>query len=109
MHLIETDLFKTNLICVMLTVPMNKDCVTKNALIPFLLRRGTEKLPSQYEINKEMENMYGASFNCGIDKTGDNIILKFYFVNPIELLPSPMCLVDNIVLMLNSTFHILLL
>ena len=22
--------------------------------------------------------MYGASFNCGIDKTGDNIILKFY-------------------------------
>ena len=22
--------------------------------------------------------MYGASFNCGIDKTGDNIVLKFY-------------------------------
>ena len=25
-----------------------------------------------------MENMYGASFNLGIDKSGDNIILKFY-------------------------------
>ena len=22
--------------------------------------------------------MYGASFNCGIDKMGDNVVLKFY-------------------------------
>lgn len=77
-HFINTDKHKTDLSCVILTVPLKREIVTKNALIPFLLRRGTEKLPSQYEINKEMENMYGASFNCGIDKTGDNIILKFY-------------------------------
>lgn len=77
-HFINTDKHKTDLSCVILTVPLKREIVTKNALIPFLLRRGTEKLPSQYEINKEMENMYGASFNLGIDKTGDNIILKFY-------------------------------
>lgn len=77
-HFINTDKHKTDLSCIILTVPLKREIVTKNALIPFLLRRGTEKLPSQYEINKEMENMYGASFNCGIDKTGDNIILKFY-------------------------------
>lgn len=77
-HFINTDKYKTDLSCIILTVPLKREIVTKNALIPFLLRRGTEKLPSQYEINKEMENMYGASFNCGIDKTGDNIILKFY-------------------------------
>lgn len=77
-HFINTDKHKTDLSCVILTVPLKREIVTKNALIPFLLRRGTKKLPSQYEINKEMENMYGASFNCGIDKTGDNIILKFY-------------------------------
>ncbi len=77
-HFINTDKHKTDLSCIILTVPLKREIVTKNALIPFLLRRGTEKLPTQYEINKEMENMYGASFNCGIDKTGDNIILKFY-------------------------------
>ena len=77
-HFINTDKYKTDLSCIILTVPLKREIVTKNALIPFLLRRGTEKLPSQYEINKEMENMYGASFNLGIDKTGDNIILKFY-------------------------------
>ena len=78
LHLIETDLFKTNLICVMLTVPMSKDTVTKNALIPFLLKRGTEKLKDQYEINKKLEQMYGAVYDCGIDKVGDNQLIKFY-------------------------------
>ena len=42
-----------------------------------MIRRGTEKLPNQYLISKELENMYGASFNCGVDKMGDNVVLKF--------------------------------
>lgn len=77
-HIINTDLYKTDLTCIILTTKLKRETVTKNALIPFLLRRGTAKLPNQYLINKEMENMYGASFNCGIDKIGDNIVLKFY-------------------------------
>ena len=35
-------------------------------------------MPTQEEINKSLEEMYGASFDCGIDKTGDNQVLKFY-------------------------------
>ena len=35
-------------------------------------------MPTQEEISKKMEGMYGASFDTGIDKTGDNHILKFY-------------------------------
>ena len=30
------------------------------------------------QISQELEEMYGASFDCGIDKTGDNHVLKFY-------------------------------
>jgi hypothetical protein len=77
-HLIETNLFKTNLICLMLTVPINKEDVTKNALIPFLLKRGTENLKDQYQINKKLEEMFGAVYDCGIDKVGDNQLIKFY-------------------------------
>lgn len=77
-HFIKTNLYKTDLVCVILTTTLKRDTVTKNALIPFMLKRGTNKLPSQYLINQEMENMYGASFNCGVDKMGDNIVLKFY-------------------------------
>ncbi len=62
-HLIETDFFKTNLICVMLTVPIKKETVTLNALIPFLLKRGTNSLKDQSEINKKLEEMYGASYD----------------------------------------------
>ena len=64
--------------CIILTTTLKRDTVTKNALIPFMLRRGTNRLPNQYLINKELENMYGASFNCGVDKMGDNVVLKFY-------------------------------
>ena len=77
-HVINTDLYKTNMICVIITMSLDRENVTKNALIPFMLRRGTQKYPDQYILNRELEKMYGASFDCGIDKTGDNQILKFY-------------------------------
>ena len=78
LHLIKNDKFKTNLISVFITRELNRQEVTKNALIPAILRRGTENLKTQEEINKQLENMYGANFNCGIEKTGDNHVIKFY-------------------------------
>ena len=78
LHCIKTDLYKTDISCIIITTPLKRETVTKNALIPFMLRRGTNNLQNQYLLNKELENMYGASFNCGIDKMGDNVILKFY-------------------------------
>jgi len=77
-HLIKTDIFKTNLICVMITVPLKRETVTLNSLIPFLLKRGSKNYPSQSEISKKLESMYGAGYDCGIDKIGDNQALKFY-------------------------------
>ena len=29
-------------------------------------------------LNEKLENLYGANFDCGIDKIGDNHVLKFY-------------------------------
>lgn len=77
-HTIRNSKFKTNLVAVFLTTKLSKENVTKNALISAILRRGSKKLKTQEEISKKLEEMYGASFNCGIDKTGDNHILKFY-------------------------------
>ena len=75
---IQTNKFKTNLIAIMLTTKLDRENVTKNALIPAVLRRGTKTLKTQEEINKKLEEMYGASLDCGLDKTGDNQVLKFY-------------------------------
>ena len=78
LHLIETNKFKTNLLAVFLTTPLQKETVTKNALIPAVLRRGSQNMKTQDEISIALEEMYGASFDCGIDKIGDDQILKFY-------------------------------
>ncbi len=78
LHTIHTEKFKTNLIAVFLTTKLDRQTVTKNAMISALLRRGSKTMPSQEEISKQMEEMYGASFDCGLDKTGDNQVFKFY-------------------------------
>lgn len=77
-HTLNTDKFKTNLFAIFLTTKLNRENVTKNALISMLLRRGSKMMKSQEEISKKMEELYGASFDCGLDKTGDNQVLKFY-------------------------------
>ena len=78
LHVMDTDKFKTNLIAIFLTTKLDRNDVTKNALISAILRRVSKNMHSQEEISKELEEMYGASFDCGLDKTGDNQVLKFY-------------------------------
>lgn len=78
LHTIHTDKFKTNLIAVFITTKLDRENVTRNAVISAVLRRGSKTMPSQEEISKQMEEMYGASFDCGLDKMGDNQVLKFY-------------------------------
>lgn len=77
-HSIQTNRFKTNLLSIFITTPLEKENVTKNALIPAVIRRGTKNIKSQEEISKKLEEMYGADFDCGIEKTGDNQVIKFY-------------------------------
>lgn len=77
-HTIFNDKFKTNLVAIFLTTRLTRENVTKDALISAILRRGSKTMPTQEQISKELEEMYGASFNCGIEKTGDNHIFKFY-------------------------------
>lgn len=77
-HLIKNDSFKTDFTVVFLTIPLEKESITKNALIPAVLRSGSKKYETYQKISEELEMLYGASFDCGIDKTGDNLVLKFY-------------------------------
>lgn len=110
LHTIKTNKFKTNLVSLFLTVPLNRETVTANALIPAVLRRGTSNLKSQEEISKKLEEMYGATFDCGIEKTGDNQILKFYLemVNDNYLPKTEKNLEEGIELILNIVFNPLL-
>ena len=78
LHTINTNKFKTNLIAIFLSIPLTRENVTNNSLLASVLRRGCEKYKTQEEISKKLEEMYGAEFNCGLDKIGKNHVLKFY-------------------------------
>lgn len=61
-----------------LTLKLDRKHVTENALMLAILRRGTKKLKTQEDINIKLEELYGADFNCGIDKLCNDSVFKFY-------------------------------
>lgn len=107
LHQIETENYKTNLYSIFIATPLKRENVTLDALISAVLRMGTKNLPSQEQISKKLEMMYGASFNCGIEKTGDNHILKFYLeALSEEFLPKPEELIkESLNILLDLAFN----
>lgn len=77
-NLVRTDKFKTNMLGVFFSVPMTLENASVNALIPAVLRRGTNTYPTMREISKRLEELYGAKFDCGISKKGDIQVIRFY-------------------------------
>ena len=78
LHKIDTKKYKTNLLAIYLTSKLDRKHVTENALMLSILRRGKKKLKTQEDINIKLEELYGADFNCGIDKLCNDSLFKFY-------------------------------
>ena len=78
LHVLKTDKFKTNLLAVFMLTELNRENVTKNALIPAVLRRGTNKLSTMKDIAIKLEEMYGSVLDASSDKMGDKQVLQFY-------------------------------
>jgi len=76
--------FKTNLISVYVHVPIERETVTRLALIPSILQRGCEQFPTFADLFKHTEDLFGANFNCDLRRKGDNAVLFFAveFANP---------------------------
>ena len=101
LHVIQTEKFKTNIISIFLTLPLTRENITKEALISAVLRRGNMHYNTSEEMSIALEEMYGAGFDCGIEKMGDTHVLKFYIetVNE-EFLPEKEDILKNGVNML---------
>ena len=75
---IKSKKFVTNAIAIYLTTKLDKETITMNALIPEILKRGTENYKTQLDISKKLEDMYGATFNFSREKVGNFFVMKFY-------------------------------
>ena len=80
---IKSNKFVTNAIAIYLTTKLDKETITMNALIPEILKRGTENYKTQLDISKKLEDMYGATFNFSREKVGNFFVMKFY-INTLE-------------------------
>lgn len=78
LHLVNTDLFKTNLSVIFITIPLNRDTITEDVIIPEILKSGSNTYKKQIEISNRLDEMYGATLEAGVDKTGKNLVIKLY-------------------------------
>ncbi len=58
---------------------LNEAEASKNALLPYVLKRGCGMCPDSAEISKYLENLYGASFGAGVLKHGGDQIIYLTF------------------------------
>ena len=77
-HFIKTDKFKSNVVAAFLLTELNRENITKNALIPAVLRRGTATLNTMKDISIKMDELYGALFDASVDKIGNNQAVQLY-------------------------------
>ncbi|MFW6001195.1 MAG: EF-P 5-aminopentanol modification-associated protein YfmF [Halanaerobium sp.] len=77
-HYLSTDKFKTNLIQLYFMLPLkNNKEAAMTALLPAVLKRGSENFPNSRAVKTELEELYGSKLNFNVVKRGENQILKF--------------------------------
>ena len=70
---------KTTTIGVYIHRNLCKKEVSKNALLPYVLKRGCKLCPDSEAVAKYLENLYGASFGASVIKMGDDQIIYLGF------------------------------
>lgn len=77
LHIIDAPKFKTNLMSVYINIPLERETVTKAALLPAVLKRGCTKYPNIKEMSHRLDDLYGASVAAGVRMKGDGEVLYF--------------------------------
>lgn len=77
LNLIKTDKFKSSLFSYYFIRPLSIEEATKNALLPLVLKRGTNEYETNLKIQKKLEENYGSQLSMGINKRGERQVLRF--------------------------------
>ncbi len=77
LNLVKTDKFKSNLLSYYFIRPLKRREVTRNALLPLVLKRGTSKYQNNFEIEKKLEELYGANLSVAVNKRGEKQVIRY--------------------------------
>ena len=75
---IREEKFKTACFSVNMLSQLNRETASMNALIPFVLRRGTGLYPDMAALSARMEELYGAAIEPVIRRIGEIQCCGFY-------------------------------
>lgn len=84
LHVAPTEKFKTVRIRVALETPLAQDTATANALVPMVLRRGSQRYPTLRDIARHLESLYGSAFGFDTRKIGESQIIEAHYHVPSE-------------------------
>lgn len=76
LHVIADPKFKSTTVKVFVQRPLDQRAAM-TALLPNVLQRGSSVLPTALDLERRLEEYYGASFNTAIHKVGERHIIEF--------------------------------
>lgn len=103
-HVLPTEKFKTNTVVVNVQLPLAEETVTPAALLPFVLKRGSQSYPTTKALQRRLDELYGASLEVDVAKRGERQILQFrlevaneaYLTDPVPLLTETLAVLRDV-------------
>lgn len=74
----QTGIFKTACMSITLLTQLTRETASVNALIPYVLRRGTSRSGSMEELSKRMDELYGSRVEPVVRRIGEIQCIGFY-------------------------------
>ena len=74
---IHTNKFKSSYLSVTLLAPLEKDNASANALVPYVLRRGTAAHPDMESLSAALDELYGGAIEPVVRKKGETQCVGF--------------------------------
>lgn len=77
LNVINSDKFKTNYMSVCFVLPLEKESIHFNSLLPKVLARGSEKYPDMAKISERLEYLYASGINPVFIKRAQTVVIGF--------------------------------
>ncbi len=74
---IQTPKFKTGILTLSLTMPLNTESFAYNSILSSILRRGTKSYPDISSFNRRLDELYAACVEIRSHRVGHNLCLSF--------------------------------
>ncbi|MYL33208.1 insulinase family protein [Pontibacillus yanchengensis] len=105
LHIIPSNKYKTNTIAVKFKAPLERDSITKRALLPYVLQQATEQYPTARSFRTALDELYGAVLSVDASKKGEHHVMTFrmevandaFLSNQTDLLKKGMKMMEEII------------